>query len=297
MEALFRLNRGGLPGTRHAVTDWELQPVTTDVDEVHRRHEENRAAWNEGASYYTQTLDEAVAFLKGGGSNLHPIERANLGDIGSWCSLAIHLQCASGKDTLSLWNEGARRVIGIDISEVHIANARRLTDQLSAPAEWYRCDILDTPHELDGTADLVYTGRGALNWLHDLAAWGGVVARLLRPGGRVHVFDDHPVSWFFRPDASTLELEPGIDYFETAGASQGWPDTYIGDLGVPRERLAIKHERMWPLSSIVMALIDAGLSIDRLGEHREGYWNSFPHMAPAELRRIPQTFSLMAHKS
>jgi len=54
-----------------------------------------------------------VSVKIGGGSNLHPIERANLGDLRPWCRAAIHLQCASGRDTLSLWNEGAGRVVGV----------------------------------------------------------------------------------------------------------------------------------------------------------------------------------------
>ena len=35
----------------------------------------------------------------------------------------------------------------------------------------------------DATADLVYTGKGALIWMPDLARWADEVARLLRPGG------------------------------------------------------------------------------------------------------------------
>jgi len=54
--------------------------------------------------------------------------------------------------------------------------------------------VIGLPYELDSSADLVYTGRGALCWLHDLAAWAAVVARLLKPGGVVHILDDHPVS-------------------------------------------------------------------------------------------------------
>src|SRR5947209_8404944 len=152
------------------MTDWEPQPAVANEDEVRRRHAENRLAWNQGAGAYSEELDDAIAFLRAGGSNLHPVERANLGDLRSWCSTAIHLQCASGKDTLSLWNEGVPHLVGVDISDVHIENARRMSDALGAPAEWYRCDILDTPHSLDGTADLVYTGRGAVNWLHDIEA-------------------------------------------------------------------------------------------------------------------------------
>jgi predicted O-methyltransferase YrrM len=89
----------------------------------------------------------------------------------------VHLQCASGKDTLSLWIEGVEKVVGIDISDVHIANARRLSEAAGCrTVRWYRCDVLDTPQDLDGTADLVYSGRGAMFWVHDLDAWMAVVA-------------------------------------------------------------------------------------------------------------------------
>lgn len=263
---------------------------------MRRRHEQNRAAWNQGASHYTETLSDAIKFLRQGGSNLHPIERANLGDLSSWCRTAIHLQCASGKDTLSLWNEGVARVIGIDISDVHIDNARAMSAALDAPADWYRCDILDSPHELDGTADLVYTGRGALAWIQDIRSWGEVVARLLKPGGVTHVLDDHPFIWLLAEAVPTLQIESGVDYFEMALTSRGWGPTYIGDLGMPIEEHAIKHERLWSLSSIVMALLHAGLTLEFFGEHREGYWDPFPDIPPEELRRVPQTFSLRARR-
>lgn len=133
--------------------------------EVRAMHQANRSAWNEGAIHYTQMIDETVAFLGAGHSNLHPIERRNLGSLGTWCKTAIHLQCASGRDTLSLVNEGVERVMGVDISDVHIENARQISARLGIPADWFCCDVLDTPHALDGMADLVYTGRGALCWL------------------------------------------------------------------------------------------------------------------------------------
>ena len=269
-------------------------PATTS-EEVRARHEANRAAWNEGAARYTAEIEETIAFLAAGGSNLHPVERTNLGDLAAWCRMAIHLQCASGRDTLSLWNEGVPQVVGVDISDVHIANARRISEALRAPAIWYRCDILDTPHELDGTADLVYTGRGALGWLHDLDGWATVIARLLKPGGIVSVFDDHPVTWLFEPETETL-VATGYDYFAHSDSSQGWPSTYIGALDVPVAEQARKYERLWPLSAVFGALRGAGLVVEHFGEHREEYWDSFPKLKSELKTCIPMTFSMIARR-
>ena len=278
-----------------AFPDVEPGVPAIGADDVCARHAANRLAWNEGAARYTQEIEETIAFLAAGKSNLHPVERAHLGDLAAWCRMAIHLQCASGRDTLSLWNEGVSQVAGVDISDVHIANARRISEALAAPATWYRCDVLDTPHELDGTADLVYTGRGALCWLHDLDGWAAVIARLLKPGGLFHVFDDHPVNWLFEQDTEDL-VPTRFDYFTHSDSSQGWPATYIGDLDVPVAQQARKYERLWPLSAIFGALRGAGLVIEHFGEHREEYWDGFPKLRPELKATIPMTFSMAARR-
>ncbi len=269
--------------------------------EVRARHESNRAGWNEGAAAYTQEIDATVAFIRAGKSNLHPVERGNLGDLRTWCHHAIHLQCASGRDTLSLLNEGVERVTGVDISDVHIDNAHRICAALTSPgrpvnAEWFRCDVLDTPHSLDSSADLVYTGRGALCWLHDLDAHARVVARLLKPGGVYHVLDDHPITGLFDYESETYTFR-GASYFGHSEESIGWPSTYIGDsLDIPVEKQAVKFEKGWNLAEITNALIGAGLTIDYLGEHPDPYWNLFPNLKPDLRGIIPLTFSIKARK-
>ena len=105
----------------------QSKKIANTVDEVRFRHDSNRVAWNEAAQSYTTENKERVRLLKAGKSSLHPVERRNLerlGVLNRWCKRAIHLQCASGYDTLSLVLEGAREVIGVDISEIHINNAK-----------------------------------------------------------------------------------------------------------------------------------------------------------------------------
>lgn len=275
---------------------WHTFPAAQTMDEVRALHESNRRSWNEGALHgYTPENDATIEFLRSGHSSLHPVERTYLADILPGCGLAIHLQCASGRDTLSLLNEGVQRVIGVDISDVHIDNARKISAALNAPAEWYRCDILDTPAELNGTADLVYTGRGALCWLHDLDAWAQVIARLLKPGGVVSVFEGHPFTWLFQTEAETY-LYNGVNFFDHRESGTGWPDTYIGNEGMPVEEQSIKYECLWPVSRVFMALVRAGLTVVHFGEHPEPFWDEFPHLKPELAGRIPNTFSLLARK-
>ncbi len=274
---------------------FEIRPQARDEAEVRAWHEANRIAWNQGAVAYADEIESTVRFLRSGGSNLHPVERVNLGELKRWCATAIHLQCASGRDTLSLRNEGVRNLIGIDISDLHIENARTIAGTLGWQATFVRCDVLDTPHEFDGTADLVYTGRGAYCWIHDLNAWAAVAHRLLKPGGVLSFFDDHPVSWLFDFDAEGY-VPSGIDYFRHAESSRGWPSVYLGDLGKPIEEHAVKYERLWTVADLHGALVQAGFTVERLGEHPDRYWDAFPNLRPELRGRIPMTLSIIARR-
>ncbi len=274
---------------------WWDEEVAATREEVRRRHADNKASWEQAARYYTDRVNDTIVFLRSGGSSLHPIERSYLGELARWARAAIHLQCASGKDTLSLLNEGVEHVVGVDISEVHIRNARRTAAAHGANAEFFCCDVLETPRELDGRFDLVYTGRGAIGWVHDLDAWATVVHRLLRPGGALSLFDDHPASFLFDPDEDHLTYN-GSSYFQSAAGGTGWPEGYIADLGIPDDELRPWHDRVWTLAELFAALGHQGLGLEHLGEYPEPYYDAFPRLEPEQLRRIPHTFAILARR-
>ncbi len=170
-----------------------VRPATAaERADVAGMHAANRAAWDEAAERYEGWLPEAIELIRSGGTNLFPVEVELIGDLHGRCRRAIHLQCAGGRDTLSLWNLGAEEVVGVDFSPRMLELASRLATAVGAPARWVESDVLQTPHELDGTADLLYTGRGSLIWLQDLDAWAAVLHRLLAPGGRLVLFEGHP---------------------------------------------------------------------------------------------------------
>ncbi len=265
---------------------------------VRDMHQSNRTAWNEAAAHYAETLGERLEFLRAGGTNFETPELMYLQGLDEWCNRAIHLQCAGGTDTLSLWNLGAKEVVGVDISEDMIAVAQAKSEALNAPAQWLHCDILDMPHDLDGTADLVYTGRGAICWLHDMDGWARVIARLLKPGGKLYLFEGHPLTWIWDAEAVEIRLDPIYgDYFQTGAlVDQGWGPTYIGDLGKPKEHLAKKYESQKTFSQIIAPLLKAGLRLEALEEHPQTYWEQFENLPKEIVAKLPNTFSLLMRK-
>ncbi len=266
-----------------------------DIAEMHRS---TGAAFDEAAQRYEEEVAADIEFLRGGGENFCAPELPFLAGLSDWCRRAIHLQCAGGRDTLSLWNHGAAEVVGVDISPRMIACARRKSEALAAPATWYCCDVLDTPAKLDATADLVYTGRGALYWMMDIEAWARVVARLLKPGGRLYVFEGHPLNWIWDHNASELcfDENDGNYFLAEPQRGQGWDDQYIGKLDIPVASQSAKYERQWNLGQVVNAVSAAGLRLERLEEHPEQFYDEYPNLPADIIRRLPHTYSLLAHR-
>jgi len=244
--------------------------------------------------------DEAgdIALLRSGGTSLMPQEQAALGDLAGWCRRAIHLQCAGGTDTLSLLRQGAGEVIGIDISPRMIACARRKTADLGAQASWFCCDVLAAPPELDGTADLVHTGRGALCWMMDLDAWAHTVYRLLKPGGKLHVFEGHPLDWVWDIDAPTFQFDPtrGEYFAQAAYAGEIWPKPFVDRQDEVDPATLSLHDHPWTLGQILNSVICAGMRIEYFNEYPQTFWGQFPNIPPDTLRRLPHTFTLLAIK-
>jgi SAM-dependent methyltransferase len=272
-----------------------VRPATrAERDDVRAMHAANRRAWDEAAERYEGWLTEAIDLIRSGGTNLLPPELEVIGDLRGRCRRAIHLQCAGGRDTLSLWNLGADEVVGVDFSRRMLELAGRLTAATGAPARWIEADVLDTPPELDGTADLLYTGRGSLMWLQDLDAWAAVLRRLLAPDGRLVIFEGHPVEWLFDVDETGRWIATDYDYFAGPEASKGWAPEYIDHLSLDDDDQSWKFARAWTLGEIVTAVVGAGLRLERLTEHPTDWWGGHGDALPEERGRIPLSFSLVA---
>ncbi len=283
---------------RAAGDDADVRPVTPEeAADVRGMHAANRAAWDEAAERYEGWFAETVDQIRGGGSNLYPVEQDLIGDLRGRCRRAIHLQCAGGRDTLSLWNLGATEVVGVDFSPRMLDLARRLTAATGAPASWVEADVLDVPHDLDGTADLLYTGRGSLMWLQDLDAWAAVLRRLLAPEGRLVIFEGHPAEWLFDADQDGSWILTGYDYFGGPEASRGWAPEYIDRLSIPDSEQHWKFARAWTLGEVVTALARSGLRLIEIAEHPVDWWAGHRDVRPEERGRLPLSFSVTATRS
>ncbi len=257
-------------------------------------HRETAEAWDVVArAKYDAEFQEHVEFLRSGRHNLLEVERELIGTALTG-SHAVHLQCSHGLDSLGLLNAGASSVLGIDISEEMIRQARAKAAAVGAQSAEFLCaDVTDLPSELISIADLVYTGRGSLPWVLDLEAWSESVSRLLCPNGLLFIFEGHPLDALWERETEKLVLRPHVGYFDdTADESPGFPaDVVARECGADRPRML---ERQWRPGEVIEALLARGLELEGFREYPVMFWNQFPRW-PIDLKnRLPHTYSILA---
>jgi len=257
------------------------------MTEIEKYTSQNRLAWDEIAEVRSKTMKTAEFFSQGG-YTLSDEVVAIAGDVHG-LSLC-HLQCATGEDTLSWANQGAQAT-GIDLSPKQIELAKQKAAAADLPVRFIASDIYTLPaHLFEERFDLLFTGGGAIVWLPDLQEWAKIIARLLKPGGRLIIDEEHPL-------AGCMEVKDGVlrildDYFgRKADMFIGWSH-FSGAEDATEE----KYEFTWPLGDVVTALAQAGLRIELLEERpSQQEWRFGDKLQ--EVARIPGEYLLVARNA
>jgi SAM-dependent methyltransferase len=274
-------------------------PGVTDYLDV------NRANWDERAPVHAVSPEYGLdrfadpAFL----SDVVTFDRDRLGSLAG--QRVVHLQCHIGHDTLSLARLGAASVTGLDFSEAALTEARRFTAGVAGGdrVHFVQSEVYHALEATGGDFDLVYTGVGALGWLPDIKRWAQTVRSLLRPGGRLHIREGHPVLWSLDYDRDDDLIALDTTYFEQPEPMVfDEPYTYVTT--DHQFQATVTHEWNHGLGEIVTALIDAGLTVTTLIEHMSVPWNALPgHMRDIgggewqlidRPERLPHTYTLQA---
>jgi SAM-dependent methyltransferase len=280
-------------------------------------HEGNRRSWNVATEAHNSHKGDQAAFYRAGGNKLFAEERELLGDIAG--KRAVHLQCNSGQDTLSLAQMGAD-VVGVDISDTAIEFAQNLSRESGIPAEFYRDDVYDWLSNAANRGerfDVVFCSYGAIIWLSDLRTWAEGIATILKPGGRFVVVDFHPMALSFDDDWT---LKFPYSSFDGTGSLWVWEDG-VGDYvamemqqqgpgeGLPGvkafENPHPSYEFNWGMADILGSLLSAGLSIVDIREYPYSNSGHVPNMRlnehgkwmpPEGIPALPLMYGIVAEK-
>jgi SAM-dependent methyltransferase len=249
----------------------------------------NREAWNEAEPIHRASQFEKLKanFAQPGYSCLGELETRLLLQLGVKGKAVVQVCCNNGRELISLANLGAERALGFDVSRAFLEQARELARVAAVRCEFVETEVLKVPSEYDEQFELALITVGVLGWMPELVAFFAVVRRLLKPGGRLFIYEQHPFcdlldandpvpgqlrhSYF---NAEPIEDLGGLDYF--SGVQYAAKPCYW-----------FPHK----LSDIFHACLANGLKIARFDEYPHDVSGVFTVLGQS--KRLPLSYTLI----
>ena len=176
--------------------------------------------------------------------------------------------CNNGRELLSAMQLGPAYGIGFDIAENFIMQARQIADKIGRTnVEFVSGNLLDVDEPYLNKFDLIFFTIGAITWFEDLSNLFVVVAKCLKPGGKLLINDFHPFM-----NMLPLPGEEGYDpehldrvtysYFRKEPWIENHGVSYITPEYDSKTFISFNHT----LSEILTALIESGIVIKKFRE-------------------------------
>ncbi len=207
----------------------------------------------------------------------------------------VQIGCNNGRETLSMLALGATHATGIDQSDAFISQAEELraVSPHGVRAGFVCADVYALPEGLEGRFDLALITIGLLNWMPDLPRFLKVTASLLVPGGRLVIYETHPVLDMFEPyaaDPHTLRYS----YFRTEPFITEEEIVYDGSA---TGKAPPSYWHFHTMGDIVTGCVKAGLQIAELKEYPHSNREVAYDIYLRNEAQLPLCYTLVAAKS
>ncbi len=133
---------------------------------------------------------------------------------------------------------------------------------------------------------------GVLNWMPDLGRFFQSVAGLLRPGGRLVIYETHPVLEMFEPASKQPHL-PAYSYFSEGPAVEEQAITYDGSA---KQGAPPSYWYSHKMSDVFMGLIHAGMIISRFEEHPHSNRETCFDVYKDQRAQLPMSYTVVASR-
>jgi SAM-dependent methyltransferase len=258
----------------------------------------NREAWNQAVVIHRKgrKIDLVEEFRKPGYSTLDEVITGKLNDIGLTDKSVCQICCNNGRELLSLLNLGANDGVGFDISDQAIAEANELREASRLNCQFVRSDAYDINEEYANRFDLVYISIGALCWLPDLERLFAIVAGMLKPAGKLVIYEKHPITDTIAiPSEEAFDpadqLKVVYDYFRTEPLVSDHGFDYVGKTTYQGKT---NYDFMQTIGYIITSIARNNLVIEEMTEFRHDISEIFEHLGNDS--KLPLSYILIAHK-
>lgn len=238
------------------------------VDKTKEFSTSNLAAWEEAASIHARHNQARLieAFSKLGYSCLDDLEREHLEALEIASKDVAQICCNNGQELLSIKNMGAARCVGFDGAQSFIDQANELAQAAGLVVEFVCTDVYDIDERYHLSFDVVTITVGVLSWMPDLPRFFSIVSKLVKPGGVLFIYEQHPILEMIKPDDADAPIVWELSYFnkdpyvETDGL-----DYFGGEQYDAKPVASFLHT----MAEIITAGIGNGLDVEHFEE--------FPH--------------------
>ncbi|MFX0085824.1 MAG: class I SAM-dependent methyltransferase [Candidatus Hodarchaeota archaeon] len=184
-------------------------------------NEENRLSWNRLSEYYQSNTHISLDDIHYSPYSFGELKLRIIGDVkGLDC---LELGCGGGQISIVLAKWGARKVIGLDISENQLDFAQSLAKKSNVDITFIRQDMEDLSRFEKCSFDLVISVH-AISYVENFKNVISEAFRVLRPQGRFVLCVLHPfqyVLWEALEETNFGKIRP---YFSTSRDTWDWLD-------------------------------------------------------------------------
>lgn len=251
----------------------------------------NRQAWDETAPVHAKSQMEGLLMKLRDPAQLCLDETAQ-----EWLAKedvqgkdVVQLCCNNGRELISIQRMGAKRCVGIDISAAFIAQAEQLNAVANADCDFLACDVYAVPVEYDAQFDLVYISIGIFGWLPDLMGFLAVCVRLLRPGGKLLIYEMHPILDMI-DDMPNLPPKLAFSYFMTEPMAEDEGLDYYEFQEYESSTSYWFHHK---LADIIQGCLDCGFVLTGIAEYPHDISDVFAYLEKMDAR-LPLCYVLSA---
>ncbi|VVN91840.1 class I SAM-dependent methyltransferase [Pseudomonas fluorescens] len=255
----------------------------------------NRDAWNDSARHHKDTEGWHTLVNSVGHADFSCLDQtitSLLLSVGITGKDVVQLGCNNGRESLSLFGLGARSVVGIDQSSAFLDQGRELASHSPHEPEFVEADIHCLPPALHERFDVALITIGVLGWMPDISGFFSHVAKTLKTGGTLVIYETHPYLEMFDPETDD-PFKLDSSYFRAEPFVQEQAIVYAGTV---EGKSPASYWFVHTMSDIISALINAGLQIAHFKEYphcnREELYERYEQQ-PAQL---PLCYTLTAIK-
>lgn len=255
----------------------------------------NRAAWDQVAPLHrSQNHDRLLkAFSEPGYSCLNNIETTCLKALDIAGKDIAQICCNNGRELMSVKNMGAGRCVGFDGSAGFVEQARDIASKSKIECEFLCTDIYEISPAYYAGFDVVTITIGVLSWMPELDNFFAILFKLLRPGGALFIYEQHPVLDMIKPAATDDPVVWECSYFSKEPyVGTGGLDYYGGGKYESKPLYSFSHT----MAEIIMAGVNTGMAVEHFEEHPDHISNDWWNVEK-QGPELPMSYTLVLRRS